>query len=67
MHEFDQTTRDLYASRPNGRGDMTRPPAAPIGLKVEEAMTSADINAVWGDRVTPNIANIRISVLPLWV
>ena len=42
-----------------------RPP--PIGLKVEEAMTSADINAVWGDRVTPNIANIRISVLPLCV
>ena len=38
-------TRDLYAPRPNGRGGMTRPTAAPIGLKVEEAMTSAEINA----------------------
>ena len=45
MHEFDRTTRDLYAPRPNGRGGMTRPPAPPIGLKVEEAMTSAEINA----------------------
>ena len=45
LHEFDQTTRDLYAPRPNGRGGMTRPPAPPIGLKIEEAMTSAEINA----------------------
>ena len=45
LHVFDQTTRDLYAPRPNGRGGMTRPPAAPIGLKVEEVMTSAEINA----------------------
>ena len=45
LHEFDRTTRDLYAPRPNGRGSMTRPPAPPIGLKVEEAMTSAEINA----------------------
>ena len=45
LHEFDQTTRDLYAPRPNGRGGMSRPLAAPIGLKVEEAMTSAEINA----------------------
>ena len=36
---------DLYAPRPNGRGGMTRPPAPPIGLKIEEAMTSAEINA----------------------
>ena len=36
---------DRYAPRPNGRGGMTRPPAPPIGLKVEEAMTSAEINA----------------------
>ena len=36
---------DLYAPRPNGRGGMTRPPAPPIGLKVEEAMTFAEINA----------------------
>ena len=45
LHEFDQITRDLYAPMPNGRGGMTRPPAHPIGLKVEEAMTSAEINA----------------------
>ena len=45
LHEFDWTTRDLYAPRPNGRGGMTRTPAPPIGLKVEEAMTSAEINA----------------------
>ena len=45
LHEFDRTTRDLYAPRLNGRGGMTRPPAPPIGLKVEEAMTSAEINA----------------------
>ena len=45
LHEFDRTTRELYAPRPNGRGGMTRPPALPVGLKVEEAMTSAEINA----------------------
>ena len=45
LHEFDQINRDLYAPRPNGRGGMTRPPAPPVGLKVEEAMTSAEINA----------------------
>ena len=45
LHEFDQTTRDLYPPRPNGRGGMTQPPPPPVGLKVEEAMTSADINA----------------------
>ena len=45
LHEFDRTSRNLYAPRPNGRGGMTRPPAPPIGLKVEEAMTSAEINA----------------------
>ena len=33
LHEFDLTTRDLYAPRPNRRGGMTRPPAPPIGLK----------------------------------
>ena len=55
LHEFDRTTRDLYAPRPNGRGGMTRTPAPPIGLKVEEAMTSAEINAelVW-PLSTPN-------------
>ena len=45
LHEFDRTTRDLYAPRPNGRGGMTRPPAPRIGLTVEEAMSSAEINA----------------------
>ena len=45
MHEFDQTTRDLYVPRPNGRGGMTRPPTHPIGLKVEAAMASAEIDA----------------------
>ena len=45
LHEFDQTTRDLYAPRPNGKGGMTRPPGPPFGLRVKEAMTSADINA----------------------
>ena len=44
LHEFDPTTRDLYLPRPNGRGGMTRPPAKPIGLKVEEAMRSAEID-----------------------
>ena len=45
LHEFDWTTRDLYAPRLNGRGGMARPPDPPICLKVEEAMTSAEINA----------------------
>ena len=45
LHEFDRTTIDLYAPRPNGRGGMTRPPTPPTGLKVEEATTSAEINA----------------------
>ena len=45
LHEFDRTTRDLYVPRPNGRGGMTRTPTPPTGLKVEEAMTSAEINA----------------------
>ena len=43
-HEFDPMTRDLYIPRPNGRGGMTRPPTQPIGLKLEEAMTWAEIN-----------------------
>ena len=44
LHEFDLTTRDLHTPRPNGRGGMTRPPAPAIGLKVEAAMASAEIN-----------------------
>ena len=42
LHEFGPTTRDL--PRPNGKRGMTRPPAQPIGLKVEETMTSAEID-----------------------
>ena len=45
LHEFDRTTRDLYVPRPNGRRGVTRPLAPPMGPKVEEAMTSAKINA----------------------
>ena len=45
MCEFDWITRDSYGPRPNRRGSMTRPQAPPAGLKVEEAMTSAEINA----------------------
>ena len=45
LHKFDPTTRDLYLSRPNGKGGMTRPPTQPVGLKVEEALTSAEIDA----------------------
>ena len=44
LHEFDPTTRDLYLPRPIQKGGMTRPPRKPIGLKVEEAMTSAEID-----------------------
>ena len=47
LHIFDQNTRDVYAPRPNGRGGMTQPLAPPIGLKVEEAMTSAEIVPNW--------------------
>ena len=45
LHEFDPTTRDLYLSKPNGKGGMTRPPTQPVGLRVEESLTSAEINA----------------------
>ena len=44
LHEFDQTTRDLYAPKPNGRGGMSRPPTRPLGLRVEAAVASAEIN-----------------------
>ena len=45
LHEFDPATGDLYLSKPNGKGGMTRPLAQPVGLKVEETLTSAEINA----------------------
>ena len=32
LHEFDQTTRDVYAPKPNGREGMSRPPTRPVGL-----------------------------------
>ena len=44
LQEFDQTTRDLYAPKPNGRGCMSRPPIHPVGLRVEAAVASAEIN-----------------------
>ena len=47
LHEFDRATRDLHTPQPNRRGGMTRPPAPAIGLKVEAAMASAEINAEW--------------------
>ena len=43
LHEFDPTTRDLYISKPNQKGGMTRPPTQPIGLKVEKAQIAAEI------------------------
>ena len=44
LNEFDWMTRGLYVPRRNRRGGMTRPPTHPIGLKVEAAMASAEIN-----------------------
>ena len=41
LHEFDPNTRDLYLRRPNRKGGLTQPLTQPIGLKVEEVMTSA--------------------------
>ena len=44
LHEFDRTTRFICSqAKWKRRHDPT--PAPPIGLKVEEAMTSAEINA----------------------
>ena len=39
-----QTQEICIFPRPNGKGGMTQPPAHPIGLKVEEVMTSAEID-----------------------
>ena len=44
LHEFDPTTGELNLSKPNGKGGMTRPTTIPVGLKVEEALTSAEID-----------------------
>ena len=46
LHEFDPTIRDLYILRPNGRGGMTRPSTQPIGLKLEETMTSHSMSCL---------------------
>ena len=55
LHEFDGIWRELYVPKPNGRGGMTRPPAYPIGLKVEAAMASVEIKveSVWPP-ITPS-------------
>ena len=45
LHEFDRTTWNLYAPRPNERGAMAQSLVPPVSLKVEEAMASAKINA----------------------
>ena len=44
LHKFDHSTRNLYTPRPNGRGGMTHPPTLPIGLKVESAIATAEID-----------------------
>ena len=44
LHEFDRTTRDRYAPKPNGRGGMSRPPTRPVGLRVEAVVVSAEVN-----------------------
>ena len=44
LHEFDQTTRDMYAPKPDGRGGLSRPLTRPVGLMVEAAVASAEIN-----------------------
>ena len=43
LHEFDGITRELYVSKPNGRGGMTRPLTYLIGLNIEAAMAFAEI------------------------
>ena len=45
LREFYPTTRDLYLSKPNGKCGMTRPLTQPVGLKVDEALISAEIDA----------------------
>ena len=54
LHEFDRTTRELYAPRPNRRRGMTRTPAPPVGLKEEKATASTEINAELVCPLTPN-------------
>ena len=63
LHEFDPTTRDLYLPRPNGKGGMTRPLAQTNGLKVEEAMTSAEIDV---EMVCPP-EDTKLSTWNTWV
>ena len=42
QHKFDQTTRNLNAPRPSGRGSITRPSTRTVGLKVEAAVACGD-------------------------
>ena len=45
LHEFDRTTKSFICSQAKWKRRHDPTPAPPIGLKVEEAMTSAEINA----------------------
>ena len=63
LHEFDPTTRDLYFPRPNERGGMTRPSTQPIGLKLEDAMTSVEIDVNFG---VP-LRDTKLSARDTWV
>ena len=45
LQEFGQDIIYLYAPKQNGRGGMTQSQAAPVCLKVKEAMISAEIDA----------------------
>lgn len=51
MINFDNI-RDIYISKPNKRGGMTRPPIPPVGLKMETAMQDAGI---YTDDISPMI------------
>ena len=44
MNRFDRSSKQLYKARPNGRGDMIRPPTAPVGLRMKAAMKEPDID-----------------------
>ena len=57
MNKFDRSTKQLYKVRPNCRGGMTRPPTAPVGLRMKAAMKEADID-------TSKISPLDIPDLP---
>ena len=64
LHEFDRTTKDLYAPRPNGRGGMTRPPAPPIGLKVEGPWPLQRSMPNWSAPEDPTFHQERTTMIP---